>query len=154
MIKLDLQITVKNNQLPTKSDFKKWLTCTFKELPIPFSNNIEICIRIVDQSEIKRLNTLYRKKPHPTNILSFPYEIDDDPDEIPLLGDLVICADIIEQEAAEQNIALMAHWAHIVIHGALHLLGYDHITDKDCKEMEDLENKILKTLGFSQHSDQ
>lgn len=150
MIKLDLQIAVKNHQLPPKNDFKKWLNQTLKihakhvqKDKCLITNNIEICIRLVDIQEIKTLNKTYRHKDKPTNILSFPYEIEQDPDEIPLLGDLIICPEVIEKESIAQNIDLNEHWAHIVVHGALHLLGYDHTKTKDRKKMEAMEKEIL-----------
>lgn len=150
MTTIDLQIAVKNQKVPKIHAFQKWVALALqnglRQRTLP---KIEICIRIVSPEEITELNKIYRKKPNPTNILSFPYDIHDDPDDIPLLGDLVICADVIEKEAAKQGIDLNAHWAHIVIHGVLHLLGYDHIKEKEAEEMEAVEQKILDSLVCS-----
>ncbi|OAI49105.1 rRNA maturation RNase YbeY [Gammaproteobacteria bacterium SCGC AG-212-F23] len=102
----------------------------------------ELTIRIVDIKEITELNTTYRKKNKPTNVLSFPFDVP------PLLGDIVICSEIVNQEAKAAHKEPAAHWAHMVIHGVLHLLGYDHENDIDAEKMEAEEVAILKTLGF------
>jgi probable rRNA maturation factor len=107
----------------------------------------ESVIRMVEAEESAALNREYRKKLGPTNVLSFSYgPIDDHP--VKLLGDVVICAPVVAAEAAEQSKDLDAHWAHMVVHGLLHLLGYDHIEDDDAVEMEALELEILGELGF------
>ncbi|WP_020483176.1 rRNA maturation RNase YbeY [Methylomonas sp. MK1] len=108
----------------------------------------ELVIRLVDDAESAQLNQQYRHKNGPTNILSFPFEAPAGMD-IDLLGDLVICAPLIAQEAAQQNKLAEHHWAHITIHGVLHLLGYDHIEDQDAEQMEALEIEILSKLGIA-----
>jgi len=108
----------------------------------------EMTIRIVDEREITELNQTYRKKAGPTNVLSFPFESDVEL-EVPLLGDVVICAAVVQQEAQAQNKSLQAHWAHMVIHGTLHLLGYDHLTESEASEMESLEIDLLQQLGYT-----
>ena len=105
-------------------------------------------IRIVDEDESAQLNETYRHKVGATNVLSFPFEVPEGI-ELNLLGDLVVCAPVLAREAQEQNKPLMAHWAHIIIHGTLHLLGYDHIDDSDAREMEEKEIALLKTLSIS-----
>ena len=107
----------------------------------------EITLRITDEDEIQSLNDKWRHIDEPTNVLSFPLNDAGGPPSI-LLGDIVICAPIIKQEAAAQNKSLPAHWAHMIIHGILHLMSYDHVKDKDAKIMEEKEISILKTLGF------
>ena len=97
---------------------------------------------------IRDSNARYRHKPGPTNVLSFPFEADI-PLEVPLLGDLVICAAVVEREAREQDKPIEAHWAHMLVHGTLHLLGYDHVTDAQAHEMETTEIQLLQQLGFS-----
>jgi len=106
-----------------------------------------LVIRIVDEPESQALNRQYRGIDKPTNVLSFPFEA---PPHVPSrhIGDLVICAPVVEREAAEQGKPLEAHWAHMVVHGVLHLLGYDHQTDADAETMEGLEIAILGRLGF------
>jgi probable rRNA maturation factor len=111
----------------------------------------ELVVRIVDEAESRDLNQRYRGKDRPTNVLSFPFEAPPGlPAEIaaPCLGDLVICAPVVRQEAAQQHKALDAHWAHMVVHGVLHLLGHDHQNDAEAAEMEAREREILKRLGY------
>nr|WP_275099954.1 rRNA maturation RNase YbeY [Sedimenticola hydrogenitrophicus] len=108
----------------------------------------ELVVRIVDREESRQLNREYRGKDSPTNVLSFPFEapavVAND-----LLGDLVICAPLVAEEAAEQGKPLEAHWAHLLVHGVLHLLGFDHINDPEAETMEGLEVEILESLGYS-----
>ena len=106
-----------------------------------------ISIKIVSPDESRALNHTYRGKNAPTNILSFPAEFPPDV-ECPLLGDLAICADVVAREAYEQNKPLQHHWAHLVIHGVLHLLGYDHIETTQARRMESLEIAILADMGI------
>jgi probable rRNA maturation factor len=105
-------------------------------------------IRIVDEDESAQLNETYRHKSGATNVLSFPFDVPEGI-ELNLLGDLVICAPVLSREADTQNKTIMAHWAHIIIHGTLHLLGYDHIDDVDAQEMEEKEIALLQTLSIS-----
>ena len=107
----------------------------------------ELTIRLTDDEESQALNSEYRGKDKPTNVLSFPFEM---PPGIPLelLGDLIICVGVVEQEAKEQEKTTEAHWAHMVIHGCLHLLGYDHIKDDEAEEMEALERDLMASLGY------
>ena len=107
----------------------------------------EISIRIVDEAESQALNARYRQHDTPTNVLSFPADIPDYV-ELPLLGDIVICAPVVIREAREQHKTPDAHWAHMVVHGTLHLLGYDHLDDADAAVMENLETDILKHLNY------
>ena len=109
---------------------------------------VELVIRIVDGAESRQLNRDYRGKDSPTNVLSFPFEA---PAQLssPLLGDLVICAPVVADEARDQGKPLLAHWAHMVVHGVLHLRGYDHRNDAEAGYMEGLEREILQKLHFS-----
>jgi len=141
---LDLQIAVNNLNLPTQAEFETWVrTAVGQTMP-----EVELTIRIVEVAESQLLNLTYRGKDKPTNVLSFPFEAPPEV-ELPLLGDLVICAHVVEQEAIEQNKPLNAHWAHMVIHGCLHLLSYDHIIDQEADEMESLETQLVEGLGFT-----
>ncbi|WP_435277209.1 rRNA maturation RNase YbeY [Psychrobium sp. nBUS_13] len=143
MIDLDLQIACDESGLPTQAQFITWLTAALKDV----KPNAEVTIRLVEPEESQALNSEYRGKDKPTNVLSF--EFDAPPMvELNLLGDLVICKSIIEQEAIEQEKALNDHWAHMVIHGSLHLLGMDHIKPDQALEMESLEKKVLSTLAI------
>ncbi|WP_410685656.1 rRNA maturation RNase YbeY [Avibacterium paragallinarum] len=142
---IDLQIATENSEnLPSEQQFQQWATAAVQ------AENLEseITIRIVDEVESQQLNATYRGKDYPTNVLSFPFECPEEV-ELPLLGDLVICRQVVEREAAEQGKPLMAHWVHMVVHGCLHLLGYDHIEDDEAEEMESLETEIMQELGFA-----
>ncbi len=111
------------------------------------NTDAELSLRIVDDPEMHELNLRYRGKDRSTNVLSFPAELPDGID-IPLLGDIVICAPVVASEATEQHKSLTAHWAHMVVHGTLHLRGYDHIDEDEALAMEALETHILTGLGF------
>ncbi len=142
---IDLQITCEQESgLPTAEQIEQWATAAVQ----PQSDEVEMTVRIVDEAESHALNLNYRGKDRPTNVLSFPFECPDEV-ELPLLGDLVICRQVVEREAQEQEKPLMAHWAHMVVHGSLHLLGYDHIEDDEAEEMESLETQIMTGLGFA-----
>ena len=142
---IDLQIACEQESgLPTAEQIEQWATAAIQ----PQSNEVEMTVRIVDEAESHELNLNYRGKDRPTNVLSFPFECPDEV-ELPLLGDLVICRQVVEREAQEQEKPLMAHWAHMVVHGSLHLLGYDHIEDDEAEEMESLETQIMTGLGFA-----
>ncbi|MBW1253121.1 rRNA maturation RNase YbeY [Pantoea allii] len=141
---LDLQLACEQtDNLPTESQFQHWLEAAV----MPFQPESEVTIRVVDESESHELNLTYRGKDKPTNVLSFPFEAPPGI-ELPLLGDLIICRQVVEQEAQEQGKTTEAHWAHMVIHGTLHLLGYDHIEDGEAEEMEGIETEIMLALGY------
>jgi len=131
-----IQDMVHKKPILKKTQCLKWLS------PI-VDKNAEITIRIVDNDESINLNNIYRKKKYPTNVLSFLVD-----DEVHLIGDIVLCAPVIEKEALEQSKKLEAHYAHLIIHGALHLYGYDHENKKDADIMEAKEIKILTKLGY------
>lgn len=143
---LDLQQATVHSLLPSEQDFYAWIQACLQHEGI---EEAELTIRLVDRDEIQTLNHQYRYKDKPTNVLSFPFEDDFSLLEVPFLGDLIICATIIEQEALEQQKQSLDHWAHITIHGCLHLLGYDHIEDQEANEMETLEKLILKQFNIT-----
>ncbi|AOM40869.1 rRNA maturation RNase YbeY [Xenorhabdus hominickii] len=141
---LDLQIACKNPEgLPEEALFQQWLENVLPQ----FQAESEVTIRLVDEAESHDLNLTYRGKDKPTNVLSFPFEAPPEV-ELPLLGDLIICRQVVEQEAAEQQKTVEEHWAHMVVHGSLHLLGYDHIEDDEAEKMESLETEILEKMGY------
>tara|TARA_R110002110_G_scaffold415800_1_gene656258 strand:- start:11279 stop:11731 length:453 start_codon:yes stop_codon:yes gene_type:complete len=129
--------------IPDQAKIQHWLTHVLYQY-----NEVEISIKIVGLAEMQAINLQYRKKDKPTNVLSFPSHL---PEGLPitLLGDLVLCPHVIQQEALEQNKTLESHWAHMIVHGTLHLLGYDHEDPNDAQLMENLEINILETLGFT-----
>lgn len=141
---IDLQSVFVAPNLPDLQQLQMWVDAVLTDT----SRDNEVVIRIVDEQESQALNEQYRHKQGPTNILSFPIDVPDGI-ELDLLGDLVICAPVVAKEAKEQQKALMDHWAHIVIHGVLHLLGYDHIDDDDADEMESKEVALLNQLHIN-----
>ena len=144
MLELDLQ-RASATPGPSDAEFRRWCELALRQR----SADSEMTIRLVDETEGRELNLTYRHKDYATNVLSFPADVPDDLLDIPLLGDLVICVPVVEREAAEQGKALDAHWAHLVMHGCLHLLGYDHIDDGEADAMEALETRILAGLGIA-----
>jgi probable rRNA maturation factor len=143
-IYLDIQQVCDADNLPSTTQLQSWVDKALGH----YKKDFELTIRLVEISESQALNLQYREKDKPTNVLSFPFEVPEGI-ELDLLGDLVICADIVAQEAKEQHKELHHHWAHMVIHGCLHLLGYDHIDDVEATEMEALETKLLIELKIS-----
>ncbi|WP_263144200.1 rRNA maturation RNase YbeY [Pseudomonas sp. RIT-PI-AD] len=148
MLELDLQNASQASDLPGEEDFRRWCELALRQR----SADSELTIRLVDEEEGRSLNHTWRHKDYATNVLSFPADIPDGPNgepllDIPLLGDLVICAPVVVREAEEQGKPVQAHWAHLVIHGCLHLLGYDHLEDAEAEEMEELERQLLAELG-------
>jgi len=141
---LDFQIVSKSEYLPSQAMFQIWIDAVLTDE----SQDSEVVIRIVDEDEMIQFNDQYRGKKSVTNILSFPF---DPPEgaESDLLGDLLVCAPVVELEAQQQKKILEHHWAHMIIHGVLHLIGYDHIDDLEAEEMEALEIKILKIIKIN-----
>jgi len=146
-LELDIQFALPSSApLPNPEDIETWVTVVLETQR--HSGETHLTIRMVDEPEGVELNEEYRGKKGATNVLSFPYEGFDKLD-IPLLGDIVICNPVIIREARQQDKKYKAHLCHMVVHGVLHLLGYDHIKEQDALVMEDCEIKILGGLGFS-----
>lgn len=144
---LDLQSATNASDLPDEALFHQWVSTALNG----HCDVAELSIRLVDEPESQTLNADYRGKDKPTNVLSFPFEA---PPGVPdtelggLLGDLVICVPVVHRESEQQRKPLSHHWAHMVVHGTLHLLGYDHIEDEDAEQMEQLERDILAALSI------
>jgi len=150
---VDLQVACETEEIPSIEQFQQWVDCALDEVISKDGNDedkapFELTIRLVDINESQQLNSQYRGKDKPTNVLSFPFEVPDGI-ELNLLGDLVICIDVMKSEAKSQNKILFDHWAHLVIHGCLHLVGFEHINDSDALIMESLEIKILAKLAIN-----
>ncbi len=147
-IKLELELDIAEgiDGVPSVKEFTGWILEALNSAGYD-KDTAELSIMVVSEKVSQTLNNQYRHKDKPTNVLSFPADI---PDFVgsALLGDLVICASVVEAEAAEQNKDLIAHWAHMTVHGCLHLLGFDHIDDEDAEEMEALEVEILHSLSY------
>ncbi|HEY0636001.1 MAG TPA: rRNA maturation RNase YbeY [Gammaproteobacteria bacterium] len=144
MIELDLQIASDAAALPSEAQFQTWVAAALAGR----LDEAELTIRIVDDAESAELNETYRGKQGPTNVLSFPFEAPPGV-PLPLLGDIVICAPKVAREAEEQGKPAEAHWAHLTLHGCLHLLGYDHIEQEEAEAMEALETELLAALGYA-----
>lgn len=142
-IHLEVQRAITADNLPSDGAFQSWAELALQDHP----GDAELCIRLVNSDESQQLNRNYRGKDKPTNVLSFPFE---PPPGLTLdtLGDIAICTAVVEQEAQAQHKALQHHYAHLVIHGILHLLGYDHINDTDAQVMESKEIQLLSDLGI------
>jgi probable rRNA maturation factor len=142
-VRITLQIATQTGKIPTQAQFKRWVSAVLADR----SGSAEVSIRIVDEEEGAALNRTWRNKDYATNVLSFPAAL---PPEIKssLLGDLVICAPVVAREAMEQGKRPEAHWAHLVVHGTLHLLGFDHQAETEAEQMEGLETMILAGLDY------
>lgn len=142
-VRVDID-NVSGAKVPSNTAFKQWIGAAIGNR----REKAEVSLRIAGEDEIKMLNQRYRGKDYATNVLSFPADL---PPELklPHLGDIVICAAVVEREAVEQHKTSIAHWAHMTIHGTLHLLGYDHIDEADAEIMEALEIAILRELDFA-----
>ncbi len=148
ILNLDLQLAYEASPVPSFEEFENWVRAALQHPALELElEEAELTIRLVDEEEGTELNETWRQKTGPTNVLSFPF---DSPPEVdlPLLGDIVICVPVVEREAAQQQKANSAHFAHLVIHGVLHLLGYDHIEDAEAEQMEHYEIEILAGLGY------
>lgn len=141
-IELSVSDDVNNLNLPSEKNFQHWAQSSYAG-----NDEVVASLQIVSSDEMQILNRDYRGKDKPTNVLSFPMEL---PEEvgINILGDLALCDEVIESEAEEQGKQVEAHWAHMVVHGMLHLQGYDHIGDEEANVMETKEIEIMKALGF------
>ncbi|UDM62522.1 rRNA maturation RNase YbeY [Pseudoalteromonas piscicida] len=141
---LDLQLACEFENLPSEAQFQLWAEHALTQ----FREEAELTIRIADEHESQELNSQYRGKDKPTNVLSFPFDAPPGI-ELPLIGDLIICPQVVYQESIEQEKAFHDHFAHMVIHGCLHLLGFDHINEQDAVEMETIEKQILASLNIA-----
>ncbi len=142
-LQVDVQVACDEDDLPGCAELRAWARAAVGSL----RKNTELTIRIVDEPESARLNSSYRYKVGATNVLSFQFDAPAGVD-VPLLGDIVICAPVVRREASEQSKNVNSHWAHMVVHGALHLLGFDHVRAHDADEMEAIETRVLARLGF------
>ncbi len=143
-IDLELQIASRAKTLPHPAQFREWVSAALSQR----LETAELTIRIVDEEEGELLNEQYRNKKGATNVLSFAYQATPGVASR-LLGDIIICAPVVEREAESYDKPLISHWAHMVIHGTLHLLGYNHELESEALEMENLETTLLLQLGFN-----
>lgn len=149
-LELSLGYALPRTGLPTRPQFRQWVLAALSAAGRRFDS--EVAIQLVDAAEGQAMNRQYRGKDYATNVLSFPADLPEGLPEdfdFPQLGDLVICAPVVAREAAEQGKALGDHYAHLTIHGVLHLLGFDHVEEAEAEEMEALERQILASLGIA-----
>lgn len=135
-LSLSVQYASLCKALPTRQQFRRWVKAAL-------DRDLHCTLRVVDEDEGRRLNRDFRGKDYATNVLTFVYD-----DTVPLSGDIVICAPVVERESAEQGMQLLAHYAHLTLHGALHLQGYDHESEVGAAEMEALETALMAKLGY------
>ncbi len=159
-VEVELQNPCDYPSIPSVEDLKTWCAAALqsryiKQKKLPESGGVTVVVRVVDEEEGAELNQTYRQKPTTTNILSFPFEFPEEllatpefKDQPIHLGDLVVCEAVVKKEAKEQNKTLQQHWAHLIVHGVLHLQGYDHIEDEEAEQMEALEIETLETIGI------
>ena len=136
-LSLAVQYASHSKNVPTRAQFRRWMKMALQ-------CDVQIALRIVDELEGRSLNLNYRHKDYATNVLTFVYD-----DENPLYGDVVICAPVVEREAAEQGKTWLAHYAHLTLHAALHLQGFDHETEAEASEMEALETTLMLKLRYA-----
>lgn len=130
---------------PRESDITAWVN---RVLELLDESAVEVSIRMVGEQEMAELNGRFRNKTAPTNVLSFPVGVPDESGRV-ILGDVVLCAPVVVSESEDQNKPLKAHFAHMIVHGLLHLKGYDHLHDEEAREMEAMEVDFLSDLGFA-----
>lgn len=150
-VNIDIQVAGNAGNVPSESVMQSWVQEVVDELAV--ARKCEVSIRVVDEEEGRELNKQYRDKDYATNVLSFPAEnamiVNLPPDLPQLLGDIVICGPVVEREASDQHKAIESHWAHLLVHGTLHLLGHDHENDADAEAMEAIETRILARRGVA-----
>lgn len=141
-IEVEVQRETSNSSVPSDQQFERWAAAALQG-----HGESELVIRVVDQEESRRLNEQFARRNKATNVLSFPAGLPPSID-LALLGDIVICAPLVKREAEQQNKSIVAHWAHLTVHGILHLLGHDHQSDKEAANMEALETSLVQSFGF------
>lgn len=148
-MRVDVQIAAEADGIPASASIRDWVERAVREADPDC--DADIAVRVVDAAEMRILNRDYRDQDKPTNVLAFPAGDPGflPPGERPLLGDIVVCADVVAREAGEQGKSPGDHWSHMLVHGALHLLGHDHDTEQEAEQMEALERRILASLGIA-----
>lgn len=156
VLKLEVQSAVKRVGVPTNKKLQLWAQAAYLVHHAAHSGGrrrvvqpVQVSLKLVGAAESRRLNREWRDEDHATNVLSFPAGEQFELDTVPSLGDLAICVPVVKREAKQQGITQEAHWAHLMIHGVLHLLGYDHEVKRDAAVMEACEVAILERFGFA-----
>lgn len=150
-VSVDVQYATAAKSAPHEDEVARWVAAAVREAAE--TGPVEICVRIVDEEEGRHLNSVFRGKDSATNVLSFPGVGAEAPQDVPelarSLGDIVICGPVVESEAAEQGKAVADHWAHLLVHGTLHLLGYEHEAGEEAERMEAMERRVLERGGVA-----
>ena len=151
VLSVDIQFACEDAGIPDESAIRNWVELAARQSGRLPERHVEFAVRIVGEAEIQTLNQLYRNKDYATNVLSFPAgDIEGLPDgSVKQMGDIVVCASVVRDEAVRQQKPIADHWAHMLVHGALHLLGYDHQDEEDAAEMEALETELLQGGGIA-----
>ena len=147
----DVQVACDDTDIPAPADIESWIAAAVAQSGRTPAGDVDVAVRVVDADEMQTLNRLYRDKNKPTNVLSFPAGkiVGLPAEEGVMLGDVVVCASVVAAEADEQGKALADHWTHMIVHGTLHLLGFDHENEADAAEMEGLEARILASQSVT-----
>ena len=149
-VTVDLQVLSGVASVPRDQDIQACVEAAIRRVHPGEVRGLELAVRIVDEEEGRALNLKFRRQDNATNVLSFPADADVLPDEVPRqLGDIVICGPVVEREAAQQGKTASAHYSHMLVHGALHLLGFEHESAEDAAAMESLETEILAERGVA-----
>ncbi|NND65812.1 MAG: rRNA maturation RNase YbeY [Gammaproteobacteria bacterium] len=143
---VELQVDIDDEDVPELIEMTQWASAGYAQAAAAADQSVQVVIKVVDAATMQSLNKQYRQQDKVTNVLSFPLDVASDGD-VRLLGDIAICAEKVVTEAKEQQKTLTAHWAHLVIHGVLHLMGFDHQCDNQAAEMESKEISALAVLG-------
>ena len=144
---VEVQIAVQRVGEPDAAQIIRWVHAVIDHMGDD-EQRIGVCVRIVAEQESMRLNTNYRDQQVPTNVLSFPARVELPDSQETILGDIVICDPVVRREADAQNKAISSHYAHMVVHGMLHLYGYDHVDPREADAMEGIEREILERVGI------
>jgi probable rRNA maturation factor len=153
-VEVELQVACRTRRVPSADEIRSWIADAIAQAGRAPGGAVEVVVRVVGERESRALNYRFRKQDRPTNVLAFPAATPEElkhvhaGESLPL-GDLAICAPVLEREAAEQGKAAEAHWAHLVVHGTLHLLGFDHRSEDEAAVMEGLERRILAARGIA-----
>ena len=151
-MRVDVQVAAPDDHVPSKDEICRWTSHAVESVAGDSIEDVEVAVRIVGEDEGVELNRQFRQGSRATNVLSFPADplqphVDDGSPRN--LGDIVICAPVVEREAQDQGKDLASHWGHLLVHGTLHLLGYDHETEGEARQMEALERNLLAARGIS-----
>ena len=148
-MEIEVQIASQASDIPSAEDIRRWVESALDATHTADSRDVSV--RVVDEDEMRTLNRDFRDQDRPTNVLSFAAgDVEGlPPGEEKMLGDVIVCADVVNREANEQGKSVADHWGHMIVHGILHLMGHDHMSESEASQMEELEREILAGLGIA-----